>query len=35
MKAVLRYPEKADRDAASRTGWRYSCFDSVGENTQT
>src|SRR5258707_2227318 len=34
MKAVLRYLEKVDPDAAERARERYSCFDHVGEDTQ-
>ena len=35
MKAVLRYLEKVDPEAAKRARERYSCFDHVGEDTQT
>jgi erythromycin esterase-like protein len=31
MKAVLRYLEKVDPEAAKRARERYSCFDHVGE----
>jgi erythromycin esterase-like protein/predicted phosphoribosyltransferase len=34
MKAVLRYLEKVDPEAARRARERYSCFDHVGEDTQ-
>jgi erythromycin esterase-like protein len=34
MKAVLRYLEKVDPDAAKQARERYSCFDHVGEDTQ-
>jgi erythromycin esterase-like protein/predicted phosphoribosyltransferase len=34
MKAVLRYLEKVDPQAAKRARERYSCFDHVGEDTQ-
>jgi erythromycin esterase-like protein/predicted phosphoribosyltransferase len=34
MKAVLRYLEKVDPEAAKRARQRYSCFDHVGEDTQ-
>src|SRR5438132_5168846 len=34
MKAVLRYLEKVDPEAAKRARERYSCFDQVGEDTQ-
>jgi len=34
MKAVLRYLENVDPEAAKRGRERYSCFDHVGENTQ-
>jgi erythromycin esterase-like protein len=34
MKAVLRYLEKVDPEAAKRARERYSCFDHVGEDTQ-
>ncbi len=34
MKAVLRYLEKVDPEAAKRARDRYSCFDHVGEDTQ-
>jgi erythromycin esterase-like protein/predicted phosphoribosyltransferase len=34
MKAVLRYLEKVDQEAAKRARERYSCFDHVGEDTQ-
>jgi erythromycin esterase-like protein/predicted phosphoribosyltransferase len=34
MKAVLRYLEKVDPEAAERARERYSCFDHVGEDTQ-
>jgi erythromycin esterase-like protein len=34
MKAVLRYLEKEDPEAAKRARERYSCFDHVGEDTQ-
>ena len=34
MKAVLRYLEKVDPDAAKRARERYSCFDHFGEDTQ-
>jgi erythromycin esterase-like protein len=34
MKAVLRYLEKVDPEAAARARERYSCFDHVGEDTQ-
>jgi erythromycin esterase-like protein/predicted phosphoribosyltransferase len=34
MKAVLRYLEKLDPEAAERARERYSCFDHVGEDTQ-
>jgi erythromycin esterase-like protein/predicted phosphoribosyltransferase len=34
MKAVLRYLEKVDPDAAIRARERYACFDHVGEDTQ-
>jgi erythromycin esterase-like protein/predicted phosphoribosyltransferase len=33
MKAVLRYLEKVDVEAAKRARERYSCFDHVGEDT--
>jgi erythromycin esterase-like protein/predicted phosphoribosyltransferase len=35
MKAVLRYLEKVDPEAAKRARERYSCFDHVGEDTQS
>jgi erythromycin esterase-like protein len=34
MKAVLRYLEKVDPEAAQRARERYSCFDQFGEDTQ-
>jgi len=34
MKAVLRYLEKVDPEAAKRARERYSCFDHVGEDAQ-
>jgi erythromycin esterase-like protein/predicted phosphoribosyltransferase len=34
MKAVLRYLEKVDLEAAKRAGERYACFDHVSEDTQ-
>src|ERR1700680_4069082 len=34
MKAVLRYLEKIDPEAAEQARERYSCFDHVGEDTQ-
>jgi erythromycin esterase-like protein len=34
MKAVLRYLEKVDPEAAKRARERYACFDHVGEDTQ-
>jgi erythromycin esterase-like protein len=34
MKAVLRYLENVDPEAAKRARERYSCFDHVNENTQ-
>jgi erythromycin esterase-like protein len=34
MKAVLRYLEKVDPEAATRARERYSCFDHFGEDTQ-
>ena len=34
MKAVLRYLERVDPEAAKRAGERYSCFDHFGEDTQ-
>jgi erythromycin esterase-like protein/predicted phosphoribosyltransferase len=34
MRAVLRYLEKVDPEAAKRARERYSCFDHVGEDTQ-
>jgi erythromycin esterase-like protein/predicted phosphoribosyltransferase len=34
MKAVLRYLEKVDSEAAKRARERYSCFDHFGEDTQ-
>jgi erythromycin esterase-like protein len=34
MKAVLRYLEKVDPEAAKRARERYSCFDHFGEGTQ-
>jgi erythromycin esterase-like protein/predicted phosphoribosyltransferase len=34
MKAVLRYLEKVDPEAAKRARERYSCFDHFGEDTQ-
>ena len=34
MKAVLRYLEKVDPEAATRARDRYSCFDHFGEGTQ-
>jgi erythromycin esterase-like protein len=34
MKAVLRYLERADPEAAKRARERYSCFDHFGEDTQ-
>jgi erythromycin esterase-like protein/predicted phosphoribosyltransferase len=34
MKAVLRYLEKVDPEAARQARERYSCFDHVGEDTQ-
>ena len=34
LKAVLRYLEKVDPEAAKRARERYSCFDHVGEDTQ-
>jgi erythromycin esterase-like protein/predicted phosphoribosyltransferase len=34
MKAVLRYLEKVDPEAAARARERYACFDHVGEDTQ-
>jgi erythromycin esterase-like protein/predicted phosphoribosyltransferase len=34
MKAVLRYLEKVDPEAAKVARERYSCFDHVGEDTQ-
>jgi erythromycin esterase-like protein/predicted phosphoribosyltransferase len=34
MKAVLRYIEKVDPEAAKHARERYSCFDHVGEDTQ-
>ena len=34
MKAVLRYLEKVDPEAAKQARERYSCFDHVGEDTQ-
>ena len=34
MKAVLRYLEKLDPEAAKQARERYSCFDHVGEDTQ-
>jgi erythromycin esterase-like protein len=35
MKAVLRYLEKVDPEAAKRARERYSCFDHFGEDTQS
>jgi erythromycin esterase-like protein len=35
MKAVLRYLEKVDPEAAKRARDRYSCFDHVGADTQS
>jgi erythromycin esterase-like protein/predicted phosphoribosyltransferase len=34
MKAVLRYLERVDPEAATRARERYSCFDHFGEDTQ-
>ena len=34
MKAVLRYLEKVDPEAAKRARERYACFDHFGEDTQ-
>ena len=34
MKAVLRFLEKVDPEAAKRARERYACFDQFGENTQ-
>ncbi len=34
MKAVLRYLEKVDSEAAKQARERYSCFDHFGEDTQ-
>jgi erythromycin esterase-like protein/predicted phosphoribosyltransferase len=34
MRAVLRYLEQVDQDAAKRARERYSCFDQFGENAQ-
>ena len=34
MKAVLRYLQKVDPEAANRARERYSCFDHFGEDTQ-
>jgi erythromycin esterase-like protein/predicted phosphoribosyltransferase len=34
MKAVLRYLERVDPEAAKRARERYSCFDQFGEDTQ-
>ena len=34
MKAVLRYLEKVDPEAATKARERYSCFDHFGEDTQ-
>jgi len=34
MKAVLRYLEKVDPEAATRARDRYSCFHHFGEDTQ-
>jgi erythromycin esterase-like protein/predicted phosphoribosyltransferase len=34
IKAVLRYLEKVDPEAAKQARERYSCFDHVGEDTQ-
>ena len=34
MKAVLRYLEKVDPEAATQARERYACFDHVGEDTQ-
>jgi erythromycin esterase-like protein/predicted phosphoribosyltransferase len=34
MKAVLRYLEKVDPEAAKKARERYSCFDHFGEDTQ-
>jgi erythromycin esterase-like protein len=34
MKAVLRYLEKMDPEAAKQARERYACFDHVGEDTQ-
>jgi erythromycin esterase-like protein len=34
MKAVLRYLEKVDPEAAKQARERYSCFDHFGEDTQ-
>jgi erythromycin esterase-like protein/predicted phosphoribosyltransferase len=34
MKAVLRYLERVDPEAAKRARERYSCFDHFGEDTQ-
>jgi erythromycin esterase-like protein len=34
MKAVLRYLERVDPEAAKQARERYSCFDHVGEDTQ-
>jgi erythromycin esterase-like protein/predicted phosphoribosyltransferase len=34
MKAVLRYLEKVDPEAAKQARERYACFDHVGEDTQ-
>ena len=34
MKAVLRYLERVDPEAATRARERYSCFDQFGEDTQ-
>jgi predicted phosphoribosyltransferase len=34
MKAVLRYLERVDPEAARRARERYSCFDQFGEDTQ-
>jgi erythromycin esterase-like protein/predicted phosphoribosyltransferase len=35
IKAVLRYLEKVDPEAAKRARARYSCFDHFGEDTQS
>jgi erythromycin esterase-like protein len=34
MKAVLRYLEHVDPEAAKRARGRYSCFDQFGKDTQ-